>query len=347
MQQIIVLIPAFMPNERFVSFSRSLMKKQIPMLVVDDGSTGASRNIFTEVESLGIPIVHHKTNLGKGAAIKTGIKEIQKRWPLVTGIITADCDGQHNPDDIERMMERMKQAPDTLIIGRRNLQGNIPFRSRLGNTLTRLLYQIFTGNKILDTQSGMRGLPASLFASLLALEGARYDYEMNMLLQIKNWGISYSEVPIKTIYYDNNAGTHYRAIRDSWLIMRQFLSLAAASLASFLVDYSIFILLSNRTGLEIATCYIIARVFSSFLNYKLNSKMIFKVNGYAAFIKYYILVLFIMVTGSLGTHFLSEQLGLNHIISKIAVDGILFLFSYVAQKKVIFSPQRKQSIDRM
>lgn len=225
MPDCIVLIPAYQPDHRFPVFAEELRRRRLTVLVVDDGSGDTYRETFSGVRALGIPVVTHETNRGKGAAIRTGIREIMTRYPDAAGIVTADCDGQHSADDIETIIAQMEQNPGSLILGSRDLKHGVPFRSAIGNTLIRRIFRGVTGIPLSDTQSGLRGLPACLFPSLLRLPGDRYEYEMNLLLRLKELAVPYLETPIRTIYFGRNAGSHYRTYSDSWRILKLFLHL--------------------------------------------------------------------------------------------------------------------------
>lgn len=343
MSNIAVLIPAYMPDQRFPAFAAELQTRSFSILVVNDGSGAGYQDIFNQIMAFGISVVHHEINLGKGEAIKTGIRAIMQWSPSVTGIITADCDGQHSPDDIERMAVLMDKHPDTLILGRRSFGKGTPVRSLFGNTITSLLYTMVTGIRIYDTQSGLRGLPACIFEKLLALHGSRYEYEMNMLLRLSSLRVDWIEMPMKTIYLDDNRASHYKVMRDSIRIAKQFVGTVASGFVSFAADYLLFFLQNTIAGFPAALAYITSRIVSSLLNYQMNSKLVFKSGGRAAFAKYYLLVISVMIVGSVGTHLLSARLGVAAIICKLLVDIPLFILNFILQKFVVFKNNYKCS----
>ena len=123
----------------------------------------------------------------------------------------------------------MKKHPDTLIIGSRDLSTNVPLRSRFGNSITRVIFRFVTGLNVHDTQTGLRGLPKKLFKHLIELKGERYEYEINMLLQIDRWDVKYLEVPIETIYSDGNKGSHFHPLKDSWRIYKKIFAFVISS----------------------------------------------------------------------------------------------------------------------
>ena len=85
------MIPAYMPDEKFLQFVKDLLPAGGTVVAVDDGSGPACRSVFFEAEKLGVSVVTHSQNRGKGVALKTGIAYILERFPEIWGVITADC----------------------------------------------------------------------------------------------------------------------------------------------------------------------------------------------------------------------------------------------------------------
>ena len=100
-------------------------------------------------------------------------------------------------------------------------KNNIPLKSKFGNELTRLVYKLSTGIDIYDTQTGLRAFTYKLVDMMLDIEGNRYEYEMNVLLEAASSRIKMQEIEIQTIYENNNKGSHFHPIRDSLIIYRQ------------------------------------------------------------------------------------------------------------------------------
>lgn len=343
----IVLIPAYMPDEKFVQFIKELLPTGCTVVAVDDGSGTACRTFFSEAEALGVHVVAHSRNKGKGVALKTGITYILEHFPENNGVITADCDGQHTVADLLRIADAMDSHPDTLILGGRFCENEkIPLRSAIGNGLTRGIFRLATGMKVRDTQTGLRGLPPEILPDLLGVTGDRYEYEMNMLLKIKEWGLPYQEIPIQTIYIDNNRASHYNTFRDSWRIFKQIVKFCASSIVCFALDYVLFFLFyylfesiwgDHAAGMAIASIsYLCARVISALVNYALNSRFVFRNAGRRTLLRYALLALFIAAIGSFGTQFLTDTVGLSSVLCKLLVDVPLFLLSYFMQREFVF-----------
>jgi hypothetical protein len=166
-------------------------------------------------------------------------------------VICADSDGQHTIVDILRVATAVQStesaAAPAMVLGTRNFSGNVPARSKLGNAATRLLFTAATGERIADTQTGLRGYPGSMLPWLGTVRGERCEYELNLLLEAKQAGYAIRSVDIATVYLDHNSGSHFRPLADSVRICAPLLKFLASSSTAFLVDTVMFLLLSLAT----------------------------------------------------------------------------------------------------
>ncbi len=171
----IVLIPAYKPSSALIDLATELEQNGLTVIIVNDGSGKEYDSIFAECENFAV-VLHHKVNAGKGAALKTGLSYIQNTYGNTCVVVTVDADRQHKLDDALAILEKAEQNPYALVIGSRAFIGNIPARSRFGNTMTRFVYQTFSGVKLRDTQSGLRGFSGEHIPRLLKISGFRYEY---------------------------------------------------------------------------------------------------------------------------------------------------------------------------
>ena len=237
----VVLIPAYKPDERLIDLTRELIVENgLDVLLVDDGGQEAFAHIFDACRALGAEVAVHAVNMGKGRALKTGINAAMLKWPDMAGIVTADADGQHTPADILRLIDALHEHPDKLVLGSREFTGDVPFKSRWGNRITRFVYALASGVKVGDTQTGLRALPAASLPAMVRIEGERYEYEMNVLLKLRDMGLGVFEVPIETIYIDDNAGSHFNPVRDAFKIYMVIFKYLFSSATSFVVDYALY-----------------------------------------------------------------------------------------------------------
>ena len=326
-----VLIPAYKPDSRLVDLIEKLWG-DFELLVIDDGGGETFAGIFQSAKESGATVLHHEFNRGKGAAIKTGLSWLRSMTDI-EGVITADCDGQHTSADIRKVSAAMEEHPNTVIIGGRDFS-NMPARSRFGNTITRFFFRMGTGSRISDTQSGLRGLPFSYFDKMIATKGDRYEYEMNVLLNLGEWGAPALEIPIDTIYINDNSSSHFNSVKDGLKVFSRVLRYFFSSIISAVVDYSLYLLFLS--WLSASWSFVAARALSSILNYVLNATMVFRSTPTVKnAVSYFGLVIAVMVAGSLGIEGLSA-FGVGNVVSKIIMDCILYILNYVVQKKVIF-----------
>ena len=195
---------------------RELSACKQTVLVVNDGSDESYNDIFKKAEEYAT-VIHQHPNGGKGAALKAGIRYVKENLPAYDAIVTADADGQHSISDILALSQKLSEAKG-LVIGARKFTGKVPFRSRFGNALTKLVFLVAAGKKCTDTQTGLRGFSRDLFDFMLNVKGNRYEYEMNVLMQTAQNGIPIHEVPIETIYENDNSSSHFNPIKDSYRI---------------------------------------------------------------------------------------------------------------------------------
>lgn len=348
-----VLIPALDPDQKLIELLKQLVASHAPIttiMIVDDGSDGAHQPIFSQIAELGdarLQVLHHAHNQGKGAALKTGFRAYLDQGLPVTGIATLDADGQHPVSALERCLARAERTPDDLVIGARQFTGAVPWRSRFGNVLTDNLVRLLTHQTISDTQTGLRVIPLRYVRQVITFPGDRFEFEFDMLLEAKKYGVTINEQPIPTIYLDGNASSHFRVIRDSIAIYTRFLKFGLSGLGSFLIDIGLFTLLTgllgNRQSLTtIMAATVIARAFSAVANYLINRHLVFADAGEQTLLKYGgLLVVQTLASGYL-THALTALLSLvvtgagTPTVAKLIGDFGLFLISYHVQKNWIF-----------
>lgn len=213
-----VVIPALNPRPDLPDFIRELLNRGIPhVIVVNDGSDSSFNGVFSEIGNIEhCTVLSHSVNRGKGRALKTAFSFFLDNYPDLVGVVTADADGQHAVDDICRVGRRLSLKQGSLILGIRDFKDScVPERSLIGNTITSKIFKLFYGYQLSDTQTGLRGIPASELPWMVRMRGERYDFEINMLIGVMHHNIGFTTMPIKTLYYDNNSGSHYNTIRDS------------------------------------------------------------------------------------------------------------------------------------
>ena len=339
----VVIIPAYQPDEKLYRLVLDLHEKtSYDLIIVNDGSSADTRPLFDSLEPYA-KIIHHSVNRGKGAALKTALTYIYDQYPADEGVVTIDADGQHLPDDIIRVSKAWEAAPERLVLGSRQFTGNVPFKSRAGNAITRAVFAASTGVKIYDTQTGLRAFGVFRIPMMLEMKGDRYEYEINVLLYATRHRIPIEEVTIETVYIEDNKSSHFNAFRDGWRIYKMILFFVASSLVAMLLDYVLLLLLSSATK-DMAQSLLIsvvgARILSSLANYFMNCKLVFENRSRSSIFRYYVLVAAILAVNYglmvVVTHFMPLPIG------KILVELVLYPVSFFMQRKYVFPPQSEE-----
>ncbi|HIO75163.1 MAG TPA: glycosyltransferase family 2 protein [Candidatus Marinimicrobia bacterium] len=199
---ILVVIPVFNGEHSILQLHSTLSQMGIrQLLVIDDGSLDATAQILNDN---GIPHLSHETNLGKGAAIKSGAK-----WAIENNfhwILTLDADQQHPPSSIPVFMERMKEG--VILIGQRTDLKSMPLLRVFSNTFTSLLLSIRTNHLLRDSQCGFRLIPLSLLKEVTFKQNG-FQFESELLIKA-----SYADYTIKHINIPTVYGSEKSAMRN-------------------------------------------------------------------------------------------------------------------------------------
>lgn len=221
-----IVLPSLDPDYKFSSVVKGLAEDGFKnIVIVDDGSDEAHQHFFAEAgEYSCCRILHHGVNKGKGRGLKTAFEYVLDNLPEVQGVVTIDGDGQHLLKDIVACGNKMLELGDKVVLGCRNFDlPDIPPRSVAGNKTTSRFFRLLFGIKLSDTQTGLRAIPAKYLRDFCNIEGERFEYETNMLLQMKRMGIDFVEQPIETVYDPEDYSSHYNAVKDSLRISKVML----------------------------------------------------------------------------------------------------------------------------
>jgi len=350
----VILIPSLEPDDRLPRYIRDLTENGFRYaVVVDDGSSEQYQPIFREIETIGgATVLHHEKNKGKGEALKTGYRYIKEAMPDITGVITADADGQHTVKDCIRLAEKLEEGKQALYLGSRDFgKDNVPFKSSFGNRVTSVLFALLYGHWVSDTQTGLRAFRKEELPFMIDIEGSRFEYEMNVLIACARNRIPIIPVEIETIYENENKGSHYHPLKDSMRIFRvmagNFVKFMGASLICFVLDQGIAAVLREwllpAAGLAKGSFLNVnisgwgARLVSAVVNFKMNKDLVFKLQGNAksAAWKYAVLCILIICLSNAGVWLLGK-IGMAGWLAKIMMDLMLYFISYRAQQAWVF-----------
>lgn len=244
-----------------IELINDLSELDFSVVVIDDGSGSGFDAVFDQAAAYA-DVQRYTPNRGKGEALKHGLRYIKQHFHAPYTVVTADADGQHRVEDIVKVCEMSMTHPDSLILGKRDLDKSTPIKSRIGNGISRVLYHLTTGRKVYETQTGLRAFSDKLLPRFTELPGRRYEYEIDMLLDASELDIV--EVPIQTVYFDNNAASHFRPFEDTVSLDKEFFRYKIPSLIAGAAGILLFIIWASLSKTWLLPC-IGARVFSLIL----------------------------------------------------------------------------------
>jgi len=204
-----VVIPAYNVGKQ-LDFVLSKTLNYIPpnfVYVVDDGSFDSTAEIAVRN---GVVLLIHKTNRGKGEALKSGFKMAIADG--LDGVITMDGDGQHDPAYIPEFISIMKTTGADIVLGRRQIKiGKMPLDRVFSNFLSSLIISIIVGKWVVDTQCGFRLIRTAVLRDIF-LFSSYYEIETELLIKAIRAGFRIAYCPISLKYGDEES--HIRRFAD-------------------------------------------------------------------------------------------------------------------------------------
>ncbi|MBR1559235.1 MAG: bifunctional glycosyltransferase family 2/GtrA family protein [Clostridia bacterium] len=340
--KIALIVPAYRPTRDMLPMlSRFAQDEAFVPVVVNDGSGPEYAEIFAAVPE-GCILLTHEVNKGKGAALKTAIAYVLDKLPECELAVTADADGQHRYEDIRRVTDVARQHPGTLVLGSRAFDGDVPFKSRWGNAITREVFAIASGVKIRDTQTGLRAFDRACMEKFRDIPGERYEYEINMLLYAAREGIDMKEETIETVYIDDNSASSFHPFRDSFKIYACILKFAASSLLAFIVDAVMVLVMMAVTGGNVRLSQVVARVVSSTVNFIVNKKVVYqsKQDWLPELLKYAALAIVNLAINLLLVKPLSDLLAGRFFLAYLIVQVVMYALNFVLQGKLVYNRKK-------
>ncbi|MCD8376142.1 MAG: bifunctional glycosyltransferase family 2/GtrA family protein [Oscillospiraceae bacterium] len=355
--EVSIVIPSLNPDKKLLEVIHGLLDVGFQdIILVNDGSDAAHMDPFRQAQALPqVTLLTHPSNLGKGRALKTGFSYFLEQRPESAGVVTVDGDGQHAAKDILACAREMVRLGDYLVLGVRDFsQPQVPRHNRWGNRLTCGALRLVCGVRVRDTQTGLRAIPAAHLRAFLQTRGERFEYETEMLLETRRLDIPIAQVTIDTVYQGETQTSHFRVVRDSFLIYRMILRFAVSSLGATAVDFllysGILLLLDGRGSREVRllAAYLTARIISSAINYTVNRKAVFRsLAPVGQTLRRYYLLCVCQTACSYGLIYLLTELSraalAGEILWKVPVDVLLFLISYQIQRRWVFARIGKNS----
>jgi len=209
--RILVVVPVYNHATTLRKVISGILAVHEHVLVIDDGSTDLMPDTL---KGLGVDVIHHEHNRGKGAAIRTGAHAAQKMG--MTHIITIDADGQHDPADIPLFVAAIARDSHAVIVGARDFNTtNVPGSSRFGRKFSNFWLRVQTGVILSDVQSGFRAYPLAVLNNVKCTEN-HYSFEVEVLVRAAWAGFSLKDVDI-TVYYPPKETriSHFKSFTDN------------------------------------------------------------------------------------------------------------------------------------
>jgi glycosyltransferase involved in cell wall biosynthesis len=177
------------------------------IIVVNDGSSDHTAEICNQNH---VTVVSHVYSMGNGAAIKTGARNASGDI-----LVFMDADGQHNPEDINRLTEKLDAGFD-MAVGARQTDTHASLARKLGNSLFNRLASWMTGYPINDLTSGFRAARAKHFKRFLYLLPNKFSYPTTITMAFFRSGLPVAYVPIQAIDRQGNSKSHIRLFHDGF-----------------------------------------------------------------------------------------------------------------------------------
>lgn len=214
LMDVLCVIPAYNAERTVHHVVSSLLDvwgagEQARIVVVNDGSTDSTARL---AQRAGAYVLSHAQNLGKGAALRTGLEEAARRG--AQAVVTLDADGQHFAEDAVRLAQHPASL-DTLVLGVRDLAGaGAPSANQFSNGLSNRLLSCFSSVHLKDTQCGLRRYPVQkTLACRARATGFAFETEVVLTAVLERWPLQ--QLPVQVNYPRGNARqTHFHNLKD-------------------------------------------------------------------------------------------------------------------------------------
>lgn len=350
------LIASLNPERQLVEFVDGLVGAGFPkIIIVNDGSRPEAEKFLKKcAKHEQCVIINHEKNLGKGCALRSGMKYYTENVGGLDGIVTCDCDGQHSVEDTVRVAEMMRYSDNALFLGSRDFEHEgVPKRCKYGNHITRKVMSILYKTSLADTQTGLRGIPNRLVERFLKVPGKRFDFEMNTLIECIKNDIDIIETPIETIYIDDNQNSNFRAVKDSvriyWPMCGKLVKFLLSAFGCYCVELIVFTLLTKFVfgNLHAGMTFLpqaISKIFSCIGNFFINKHTVFKTKGSSAecLVRYALTLIMLVVLSSTVMSMLMELMNIQMdntslMLVKVSVDFFCMIANFTLQRKWVFT----------
>ena len=219
-RDISIILPAKNEAESLEDLLPELMR-QFPdeeIIVVNDGSTDDTVAVCNQNH---VQVISHVYSMGNGAAIKTGARNAQGKV-----LVFMDADGQHDPKDIQKLLDKINDGYD-MVVGARQIDTHASLARRIGNTLYNRLASWMTGFPIEDLTSGFRAARARHFRKFLYLLPNKFSYPTTSTMAFFRSGLPVGYIPIRAMNRSGERKSHIRLFHDGFRFLIIILKIGA------------------------------------------------------------------------------------------------------------------------
>ncbi len=224
-EKILIVIPAFNEGDtvaKVISGCRKHMPENADLIVINDGSTDRTYEVCQEE---GIDVINTPFNQGIGNALQTGFRyAIEKNYDF---LINLDADGQHNPADLPKFIEKLREGKFDIVIGSRFLKKNRYDGSKIRNIGIKFfskLVSLLIREKLTDVTSGYRGMNKAIL-NFTIVDTFNFDYpDADFLLTLHRAGFRFCEIPV-TMEKRNGGKSQHSGLKPLYYIFKMLLSI--------------------------------------------------------------------------------------------------------------------------
>ncbi|MBD3263721.1 MAG: glycosyltransferase [Candidatus Omnitrophica bacterium] len=195
MKKIWVIIPAYNEGKSLQVMLEGVKRKNIPLLVIDDGSTD---DTYESAAKVADEVIRSKKNLGKGNSLKKGIEYLLNNKEF-DYLVTMDADGQHSADDLDKFIQISEKSPDIVVGNRMSNPFGMPRIRMWTNKLMSWFISFIIGQKIPDTQCGFRLIKKEVLEKI-RIKTKKFETDSEILIKAARAGFVIENLPVKSIY---------------------------------------------------------------------------------------------------------------------------------------------------
>ncbi|MCW3093416.1 MAG: hypothetical protein JWP81_4485 [Ferruginibacter sp.] len=209
--RVCVLIPTYNNASTLGGVIEQVAVYTSNIIMINDGSTDDTLSVVEKFPF--IRLVTYQKNIGKGWAIRRGFEQASSLGYQFA--ITIDSDGQHFASDLPAFIDKLRDLPDAIIIGARNMeQASVPGKSSFGHKFSNFWFKVETGINCPDTQSGFRLYPVYLLKDMHFFT-RKYEFEIEVLVRSAWKGVKIASVPVSVYYPPKEERiSHFRPFKD-------------------------------------------------------------------------------------------------------------------------------------